>query len=267
MGNTPNWNIYYAENGAPADARTESATQAGTVETALDSVGGDIVSVNNFGVQYFANASARDLALTSPSVGWLTQLDSELFMRRWDGAAWVPYGAGLYPIKPSSVAGTGVSIDSLGRVVFSAATSVNVNGVFSSDFRDYILEYELTSTSADLGSQLRLRASGTDAATNYSNHYLQGTGTSAGSATAGDTTVTYLQIGTGSQTNSRMTVRRPAISGTTGFRTEFGAFTAAGAGFEGIITARHTTSAAYDGFSIIPTTGNITGLVRILGVG
>lgn len=82
MGNTPNHNIYFLSNGDPQSQITESATQAGTIETALDSVSGDIESVNNFGVQYFANASARDLALVSPTVGWLTQLDSELFMRR-----------------------------------------------------------------------------------------------------------------------------------------------------------------------------------------
>lgn len=266
MGNTPNWNIYYAENGAPADARTESATQAGTVEAALDQVGGNIESVNNFGVRYFANASARDLALTSPSVGWLTQLDSELFMRRWDGAAWKPYGAGLYPIYPASVAGTGVVVASDGCVDFTSASSININGVFSSEFRDYQIELEVTAGSTDLGASYRLRASGTDDNTNYSTHYTYGLGTTTGTGTVGDTDKSFFQIGTGRQISSRMTMRSPAVARATVMRSEFALFNNAGGGSEGIVAARHTATTAYDGITLFPSSGTMTGHVRIFGM-
>ena len=159
MGSTPNWDIYYLENGDPQSQITESSVQAGTVEAALDQVGGNVESVNNFGVQYFVNASARDLALTSPAVGWLSQLDSELFIRRWDGSTWRPYGSGIFPLKPSSVSGTGVSINASGLVVASGASAITVDGCFSDDgtgLDAYELEVNFTlSTPSTFLIQLR----------------------------------------------------------------------------------------------------------------
>lgn len=265
MGNTPNWNIYYAENGAPADARTESATQAGTVEAALDSVGGDIVSVNNFGIQYFANASARDLALTSPSVGWLTQLDSELFMRRWDGAAWRPYGSGLFPISPSSVAGTGVTIGSDGVVNFAAAGTININGVFSADFRDYRVELEVTAASADLVVNGRLRASSSDSSSGYANQFLIGSGTTA-TAGVGATDLFYFNISGSRRVSSGLTLRGPALASPSVISTTLGGFPNSGDGHVGNSVSQHTAATAYDGFTAYVASGNITGYIRIFGV-
>lgn len=271
MGNTPNWNIYYAENGAPADARTESATQAGTIETALDQVGGDIGSVNNFGVQYFANASARDLALTNPQVGWLSQLGSELFMRRWDGSAWKPYGAGLYPIKPSSVSGTGVSIDTDGAVVATSAASplnVGVNGVFSTDFRNYQIHWLVYGASATFTAAVNLRAGGTDNSTGYDSVAMYGQNSVSESIPSINSSAWTIS----SQTNQdiRIFLSSAALNSqttgtTSGFQTP-NAATAANS-FIQTIGLLHRASYQADGFRVA-LTNSATGLnirIRIFG--
>jgi hypothetical protein len=267
VGSTPNWAIYYLENGDPQSQITESGVQAGTIENALDQVGGNVESVNNFGVQYFVNASARDLALTAPAVGWLSQIGSELFMRRWNGSAWIPFGAGLYPLFPSSVGGTGVVVADDGCVDFTSATTVNINGVFSSEFRDYQIELEVTAGSTDLGASFRLRASGTDSSANYSTHYTYGFGSTTASGATAETDRTFTQIGTGRQISSRMTLRSPAVARATLMRTEFARFNNAGEGSEGLVAARHTATTAYDGFTLFPTSGDMTGHVRVFGIG
>lgn len=266
MGSTPNWNIYYYSNGDPGSEITESAVQAGTIETALDQVGGDIGSVNNFGVQYFANASARDLALTNPQVGWLTQLGSELFVRRWDGAAWKPYGAGLYPVRPASTNGSGVTVTDTGLITFTSAGTFSVNGVFSSEFSQYQIEFKVDTASTDLGGEFRLRVAGVDATTNYRTHYTQGTGTTTTTAASGATDRTYTQVGTGRQILSTVLLVDPATARTTTGRTTFSGFNNAGGGFEGVATFQHTTATAYDGFSILPSSGTFSGSLRVFGL-
>ena len=47
--------------------------------------------------------------------------------------------AGLTLITPSSVAGSGVSVSASGKVTFTAATSVSVNGVFSATHDNYLV--------------------------------------------------------------------------------------------------------------------------------
>lgn len=266
MGNTPNHNIYFLSNGDPQSQITESATQAGTIEAALDGISGNIESVNNFGVQYFANASARDLALTNPGVGWLTQLDSELFMRRWDGSAWRPYGSGFFPINPSSVSGTGVSVDANGTVVFTSATSVNIDGVFSGDFTNYRIEFDMTAASTDIGVGLQLRSGGTSTTANYVNFYAAAVGSSM-VVTTGSTDRFNNILTSGRQAYAEVSVRGPAVSGPTLGQSTYSGFTNAGAGYTGLIANRHASSAVFDGVGFLPSAaGNFTGTVRIFGV-
>lgn len=262
MGNTPNWNIYYAENGAPADARTESATQAGTVETALDSVGGDIVSVNNFGIRYFANASARDLALTSPSVGWLTQLDSEEFIRRWDGAKWIPFGATEYPVAPT-ISGAGASLSSTGLVVLTGSTGVSMNGL--SGYRKLSLDIDITATGSGGSMEMWLRtASADDTGANYDLRVISAATVDPApvSTTEAQTEWGAIIFGTTMFTAqidlyglSDSAVTRGNVTTTSYFAS------AAPQGIFGNLSHRATT--AYDGITIKPTSGTLTGTVRV----
>lgn len=154
-----------------------------------------------------------------------------------------------------------------GCVDFTSASSININGVFSSEFRDYQIELEVTAGSTDLGASYRLRASGTDDNTNYSTHYTYGVGTTTTTGTVGETDKSFFQIGTGRQISSRMTMRSPAVARATVMRSEFALFNNAGGGSEGIVAARHTTTTAYDGITLSPSSGTMTGHVRFFGIG
>jgi hypothetical protein len=93
---------------------------------------------------------------------------------------------GIRICKPTSVtySGTSASIVGQGSVEFSAVTSLSLNGVFSSDFDNYMIVVRAT-TSAGVGLGIRLRTSGTDAtATNYTRQTLNAYGTTVNSARA-----------------------------------------------------------------------------------
>ena len=113
---------------------------------------------------------ARDIAslLTTSSVlatdsevaalGYLTSASANSTYRTIDST-------GLAKIIPSSVAvgsGSG-SIDSLGNVTFSGASSVSLNGIFNSTYTNYRLIFSNFSHSASGNTYWRMRASGTDA--------------------------------------------------------------------------------------------------------
>lgn len=90
-----------------------------------------------------------------------------------DGASWVSVvdtdaTPGLVKLIPSSVSGTGVSVDSAGKITLSAATSATINGVFSTTYRNYHVVFSLNSTGTT--SQvltLKFTSAGSVVASNY----------------------------------------------------------------------------------------------------
>lgn len=269
MGNTTNHNIYFLSNGDPQSQITESATQAGTIETALDSVSGDIESVNNFGVQYFANASARDLALVSPSVGWLTQLDSELFMRRWDGAEWVPFGSSGINPSGGAVSGTGVTQPQPGLIVASGASFVTIDGCFwdsGSGFDGYTLDYQL-SISTPTQLQFQFRAGGaTVSAAQYDRQTLQVvSGSSASGQSPAQTSWTgwgaNAPLWSGTLRLQNVATASPS-TGTMISMFTANPMTASNGGSTNFLL--HQASTAFDGFRIAPTSGTISGTIRVV---
>lgn len=75
-------------------------------------------------------------------------------------------GTGLVPIAPTSltVAGGTASVNTFGQITFTAITSLSLNGVFSSSYKNYkFLINQTASTGSGLQSmQFRWRKAGTD---------------------------------------------------------------------------------------------------------
>lgn len=99
---------------------------------------------------------AARTALAAPKrkegLGWYsTDTDREW---RYDGSNWQPVDNGTYLIFPSSVGNASVSTD--GTIVPSGAgTDLTVNGVFSTRFRKYRIEYNFkTATAVQLAVRL-----------------------------------------------------------------------------------------------------------------
>lgn len=171
-------------------------------------------------------------------------------------------------MTPTSVAGTGVSLSGA-KVVASASTAVSVNGCFTSAYSVYRVVINLTTSgAANIG--MTLRVAGTDATTAYdrqSQRALSATNTVVQSLNQASwaldiTTVTGRHVG-------EVELFDPFTAvGTTG-KVEFGStanpMTAAdGAIYNAMIL--HRTATAYDGFTLTPSTGNVTGSIWVLGV-
>lgn len=170
-------------------------------------------------------------------------------------------------MTPTSVS-TG-SIGTYGAVTVSAASSVSINGCFTPEFDWYEVVFDLaTSAAATLG--LTLRLSGTDATTAYDSQRLLTTNTTSTASQAlnqanwrvNGTTVIGRNVGT-------VRLFGPALAAST-----MGTVVAGGAanpmttsdGTKFDVTISHRTATAYDGITLAPASGNITGSIRVYGI-
>jgi hypothetical protein len=172
-------------------------------------------------------------------------------------------GAGIDLITPTSVAGTGVTVSG-GQVSFSAATAVSVNGCFTTTYDNYLLRFNGVS-SVDTNCTLRMRASGTDnSAASYGYALLQGVSGGAGSSQAtGQTSVQQALINT-EGFHAAIDVYSPALAANTRFQSNGGKNT--GTPYLAVFLGFHAVASAFDGLTLLPASGNITGSLRIYGL-
>jgi hypothetical protein len=195
----------------------------------------------------------------------------------WDGSAWVKLSTqtsgtvGSAVVVPSSVtvagAGSSGSVATEGKVTYSTATSVSVNGCFSSVYTNYmvVMDYDASSASANL--HIRLRVSGTDNSTASSyviqkltmnNTTVAGTRTTS---TQWETIGTFANVATNA---FRMNVYRPFLADTTSFDSHSSdSFSSA---YTIIGNGTHNQNTSYDGFTFIASAGTLTGSIYVYGL-
>lgn len=171
-------------------------------------------------------------------------------------------------VTPTSVAGTGVSLSGA-NVVVSAATTASVNGCFTSTYSWYEVEFDLTTSgAATLAGTLRL--SGTDAATAYDNQRSSGVdATNTTAQTLNQTSFRITVTGITGRSSGRIILYQPAVAVQTTGTVFAGASANPGsAGNMSIFTGfwSHRTLTAYDGITFTPSTGNITGTIKVRGI-
>jgi hypothetical protein len=143
---------------------------------------------------------------------------------------------------------------------FSAASSTSINNVFSSTYDDYKILIRYTSGAGAM--RMRMRVAGAD---NTTSNYDTRTVNFFSSTLAGESELntSIFQVGQGSNSAMSIDVYSPFLSEITGFTsqcfynaTDVNSLTASGA-------LNLTTS--FTGFSLLPSTGTITGRVSVYG--
>jgi hypothetical protein len=176
--------------------------------------------------------------------------------------------AGLRMVVPTSVAvgsGSG-SVDALGNVTFSGASSVSINGCFTSLYDNYRIVTDFQAVTSDGDAALRVRASGTDLTTStyfYGRTYL-GAYSSVALGTENNINTTSVNIGSTTTTAGRggnfdIDIHSPMLARTTGIKS-WGVGNAVG--FTGAVVNNTT---AYDGITFFMSGQNITGTIRVYG--
>jgi hypothetical protein len=198
-------------------------------------------------IQSFAGTAARGSAIASPVEGMYTHLEDSDDLQFYDGSAWRSQ-LGLVLLA------TGTP---------SASTSFSINNVFSAKYQNYVILFNIIgSASAQFG--FRLRASGTDATTNYIGQVLEVGGTTL---TAARDTASPVSVGIVRSTGrsyGKLDISNPFASAETSFFS-IGQEPGSGAALA-IRSGANTNATSYDGITFIPGTGNFTGTIRVYGV-
>lgn len=167
---------------------------------------------------------------------------------------------------PTSVAGTGVTVATNGKVSFTTATTVSINGCFTSEFDTYRVVVDISATSTSNGGGIRMRLAGTDnsGATSYLGRQSYGTSSTWATAAYATSSFPYAAVAA-TEHFIIFDINAPALARPTRLQLVGSAFAGTTATAETFINGKHNVSTAYDGFSLIPSTGNITGSLVIYG--
>jgi hypothetical protein len=217
------------------------------------------------GVVPVRNATERDAGTWfEPQKVWLIDSDKE---QVYVNGSWLTTTPAISLMLPSSVANGTIVGD--GAVTVSAAAFVTLNGIFTAAYDWYEIYFDLT-TSAVAGLNGQLALLGTAIATAYDNQRKTAINATEATLQALNTTaMQFAPINLAAQHTGKLLLMNPAkAQATSGRALTFTSPPAALTSSGGIsdVGVQHRTATAYDGFTITPSSGTITGTIRVIGV-
>jgi len=165
---------------------------------------------------------------------------------------------------PSISSGGLVLVDSHS---FSTQSSISRDNVFTSSYNNYLLHLNLTAVTNQGQARIRLRASGTDNSSSNYNSIIRYSAYSNGTFTSsneGGNPVTSFFLGYNSTTdfgNTQMTIINPQSNLNTQIKGNYQFINNDGNDIMGSMTVK----TAYDGFTIFPVAGNLSGELFVYG--
>ena len=211
------------------------------------------------GVPVFATTVTRDAAFGGASEkvlaeGQLCYLSASNIVQYYDGAAWATVG-------PAAAASSGL-VCVKAETSFSAASTINVNNVFSATYTNYLVNI-VFDTSATIDINMRLRVGGVDNSTaaSYKRQQLVADGgTVSGFRGDGDSFL----LGAGSTTAPniiQVNIFQPFAADETPIMSNNMRSTTSGTMF--LNWAFHNQTVSYDGFSLLTSSGTTTGTYTV----
>ena len=170
---------------------------------------------------------------------------------------------GLNLVVPTSV--TGGTLATNGAITFSASSGVSVNGCFNTTYDNYRMILNITSKGTTANTNFRFRVGGTDnTASSYNwtaSYYLASNNFQSYRTTSASLAQVWNSIGQDKEQAS-MEIYGPNLAATTAASIS-GSHGAGDINWNGSLG--HSTSTQFDGFTIYPSTGTLTGTIRIYG--
>ena len=156
----------------------------------------------------------------------------------------------------------------LNTTTFSAQSSVSINNVFSATYQNYVVQLNLDSASATGYQQFRMRVSGADNTT--SNYYWSGiynassATTPTGEGGGAQTSFSYGYMESTATGSMALSISNPFATIKTTYTNLFSRWAGSASLFYTNGGAFNATT-SFDGFTIFPTSGTITGTIEIYG--
>lgn len=174
---------------------------------------------------------------------------------------------GMVLVTPTSIAysGTSASIGANGSVTFNC-TSLSLNGVFNSNYDNYLISIRRKNQIGDYALRARLRQSGVDDQTtnSYASQVLYAYNNA--NVAASRSTNNYADIGNADaiENGDTLSVFGPYLAQPTALRSMTGSSELGPLISNWVVT--HNQSASYDGITIFPGFSSIIGLIAVYGL-
>jgi len=176
-------------------------------------------------------------------------------------------GGGLVAVAPTSIANSGGSASTTGNTTtFTGVTTVSLNGIFTTTFDNYkIIIYGSGSGSSSVAMHLRYRTSGTDNTTsNYLNGGVSVTHSVGPTRTYSNTTTHTIGAAADITANATIDCMRPFNSTPTSSHSQYAGVGSQSAEY-GTIQNVFFALTSFDGVTLYPASGTITGIIRVYG--
>ena len=199
------------------------------------------------------------MATVTPNYSWPVPTSTDLVK---DGATAIEALGDAIDATVFGLPASGFAL--INATTFTAQASVSLNNVFSATYSNYFVSFNVTASSATV-LRSRLRVSGADnTGSNYANGSIYvGVYNSQTLASVNNVTATYLTLGSTSSTvgiGGTITYIAP-------FVTQYTKATAQNVGqFLENVGCVFNATTSFDGFSIFPDSGTITGTIRVYGL-
>ena len=173
---------------------------------------------------------------------------------------------GLVPLVPTSVSvGSGsATTSSSGKVSYTGASSLNLNGLFTTAYANYRIVFQHILTS-DTGLNLRLRVNGVDnTSAVYNNHHVYWGPGGNGVNIISNHTVFGALFGHGRQRGA-YELYAPQLAVRTGATFHGVAENGSGGTEQHTSSVLHKSDIQFDGVTMYPTGGTFSGTVQVYG--
>ena len=208
------------------------------------------------------------MATTTPNYGWAVPTSTDLVK---DGATAIEtlgdsIDASMFTALGTKKAGMVL----LNTTSFSAVSSQSINDVFSATYENYVVVMCFECT-ADTGVFFRWRVSGTDdSSANYSWAQINNFGGTTAPAGTGANTATSARItqvnGATSSARTHHTFYRPFATDYSGYAGTILGGTGRVNYLQGTTGMGFNGTTSFTGFSLLPTSGTITGFIKVYGL-
>ena len=151
---------------------------------------------------------------------------------------------------------------------FSASSAVNIDSKFSATYTNYKVIMQFTCSDNDTNVFIRLRASGTDTSTDYVNPTFRFTATGSASEEGGTSSWKIVSAGSTETNAADLTIYNPFAAKHTAFTTMgYGSYNPTTfSGYGNFAVGRQKSTTSFDGITILPSAGTITGTAQVYGL-
>jgi hypothetical protein len=201
------------------------------------------------------------MATNTPNYDWPIPEDSDLVK---DGAKAI---RDLGNAIDTSAEDFGGGLIHINTTSFSAVASQSINDVFSATYDNYLILGTLVGSGGAVDVNLRLRVSGTDASgSNYNSQIFLASGaTLTGSQSLSATSINVAAATSSDYGQFKTNIFFPFAAQPTLLETVRGFASASNIPNMKSVLGGHNVSTSYTGFTIIPTSTNITGAISVYG--